>query len=518
MDAATREHSFWGNIALVQGPLFDRFLDALTSAKRRDHAVLVALAGYAFIWTLYAVIAKSSQDLHPDMTELIAWSRDLSFGFPKHPPFAAIVVRGWFAWLPIAGWTFYLLAMLMATATLWIAWELFGGYLNPAKRLVALCLLTFIPFFNFHALKFNVNTMLMPLWAVTTLCFLRSYRTRSSSYAALAGLGAALCMVTKYWSVCLLVGLAVAALSDPRRRAYFRSPAPWITVLTGMVVISPHIGWLEKHNFSPLDYAMLVHGDQSYGQAALDALRYCIDSLAYVCVPVGLVLLLAPPYRTSILDRVWPRDRERRLVTVVFWATLMAPILPAVLWGISINGIWTMSAWTLLPILLLSSPTIKLRPQAVSWTAGIALVLLLVFHVMAPAVAYVMHVQGLGPNLTQSKQLAKQVEAAWHSATRAPLRYVGGDESHGVVAYAQDRPRALLGLPLRKPASLRKNGMVLICYAEETTCISRSATAARSNPKTQKIETELTRTYFGRAGQPQHYVIFVIPPTDNISN
>lgn len=502
---------------MILGELLDRFSAALTSEERRARAVLVALAGYAFIWTFYGVIAKSSQDLHPDMTELIAWSRDLSFGFPKHPPFAALIVRGWFAWLPIVDWTFYLLAVLTATASLWIAWELFGDFLTPAKRVVAVCLLTFIPFFNFHALKFNVNTALMPLWAVTTLWFLRSYQTRSSSYAALAGLGAALCMVAKYWSICLLLGLTVGALSDPRRRAYFQSPAPWITALTAIVVISPHIGWLVKYNFTPFEYAMLVHGDQPYGQAALDALRYCIDSLAYVSVPVGLVLLLSWPHLDSIMDRVWPRDRERRLATIVFWVTLLAPILPAILWGISINAIWTMSAWTLMPVLLLSSPTVELGRPAVRRITGMAVALPLVFLAIAPGIAYVVHAYGLEPELTQSKQLAKQVEAAWHSATRAPLRYVGGNESYGVVAYAQDRPQALLGLPRPKAETLLKNGMVLICYAEEKTCISSSAAAARSSPESQKIETELTRNYFGVAGQPQRYVIFIIPPTDDVS-
>ena len=107
--------------------LLDRLIDALKGPKRRDRTVLVILGGYLFIWTLYGVIAKSNQDLHVDMTELIAWSRDLAFGFPKHPPFAAILVRGWFAWFPIDDWTYYLLAILTATTTLWIAWQLFDG-------------------------------------------------------------------------------------------------------------------------------------------------------------------------------------------------------------------------------------------------------------------------------------------------------------------------------------------------------------------------------------------------------
>ena len=65
---------------------FDRFIIAFTDPSRRDHTVLAVLGGYLLVWTLYGVVAKSNQDLHPDMTELIAWSRDLALGFPKHPP------------------------------------------------------------------------------------------------------------------------------------------------------------------------------------------------------------------------------------------------------------------------------------------------------------------------------------------------------------------------------------------------------------------------------------------------
>ena len=83
----------------------------------------------------------------------------------------------------------------------------------------------------------------------------------------LAGAGAAFCMVSKYWSIVLLAGLVVAALSDARRAAYFRSAAPWITVVTAIAVLSPHLGWLEKHDFSPVDYAMLVHGGHTVGDA-----------------------------------------------------------------------------------------------------------------------------------------------------------------------------------------------------------------------------------------------------------
>src|SRR5215469_16238979 len=205
-----------------------RLAEALRGDARRDRAMLLLLIGYALVWTLYGSIAKSSQDLHPDMVELISWSRDLSLGYPKHPPLGAWLVRLWFSVFPLEDWAFYLLAMLMPTLALWIFWRLSADYLDVEKRVLGVALLMVVPFYNFHALKFNANTLLMPAWAATTLAFLRSYRGRSASYGALAGICAALSMLAKYWSVVLLAGFVVAALIDPRRRAYFRSAAPWV--------------------------------------------------------------------------------------------------------------------------------------------------------------------------------------------------------------------------------------------------------------------------------------------------
>src|ERR1700693_4295229 len=111
----------------------DALRGALIDPERRERAVLVSLAAYLVLWTIYGTIAKSSQGLHPDMTELIAWSRDLSFGYLKHPPLAAWLVWLWFSVLPVAEWSYYLLAMLMPTLALWIVWRLSAGYLGAEK-------------------------------------------------------------------------------------------------------------------------------------------------------------------------------------------------------------------------------------------------------------------------------------------------------------------------------------------------------------------------------------------------
>ncbi len=250
----------------------DRLHGALTDPARCERTVLTSLAAYLVLWTVYGTIAKSGQGLHPDMTELLDWSRHLAWGY-KHPPLAAAIVWLWFTVFPVAGWSYYLLAMLMPTLTLWIVWRLSADYLDIEKQVFGIALLTLVPFFNFHALKFNVNTVLMPLWAATTLWFLRGYATRSALYAALAGAGAAAAMLGKYWSIFLIAGLVAAALIDKRRNAYFRSAAPWITVAVGLIVIAPHLVWLYQHHFEPFSYAMYVHGEKTFGATAVSRAR-----------------------------------------------------------------------------------------------------------------------------------------------------------------------------------------------------------------------------------------------------
>ena len=111
----------------------DRLLDALADPARRERTVVAVLLGYVALWTLYAAIAKGSQDIHADMSEQFALARELALGYPKHPPLAMMVVRAWFAVFPTADWAYYLLAMANVAPALWIAWRLVGALSRRRK-------------------------------------------------------------------------------------------------------------------------------------------------------------------------------------------------------------------------------------------------------------------------------------------------------------------------------------------------------------------------------------------------
>ena len=174
---------------------FERIFAALIDPAKSERTMFVLLSGYAAVWSLYGAIAKASQDLHFDIGEMFAWSHQVSLSAPTHPPLGAWLARAWFAVMPRQDWAFYLFGILLATIALWIAWRLAGRYLTPEKRVLGLALLSLLPFYNFHALKYNASSVLTPFWAATTWWFLLSFETRRGGFAALAGLAAGAAML-----------------------------------------------------------------------------------------------------------------------------------------------------------------------------------------------------------------------------------------------------------------------------------------------------------------------------------
>jgi len=372
-----------------------------------------------------------------------------------------------------------------------------------------------VPFFNFHALKFNANTVLLPLWAATTLCFLRSYERRSMLWAALAGVFAAASMLGKYWSVFLLLGLGTGALLDSRRAAYFRSAAPWVTMAVGLVLIAPHLAWLMNAEFTPLNYATAIRSGAG-GHPLKSAGGYLAGALAYAALPVVLALAAIKPSRVVAADMLWPGASERRLAITAFWLPLLLPAALAPVVGFEITSLWTMSAWALLPVVLLSSPLIALDRKPVTATLSAAVVFPIVMVAAAPFIAAAIHRGDGTPAAMHSRLLAQRVAHEWRRATDKPLLMVAGesDLAFGVAAYLPGRPSAFPEFnrrlaPWVDVARLKRDGVAIVCQAADPTCSMPAAALGLNGPRT---EVDVTRSYFGTLGPTGRYVIVIVPP------
>jgi 4-amino-4-deoxy-L-arabinose transferase-like glycosyltransferase len=496
---------------------FERIFDALIDPARSERTMLVLLAGYVVAWSVYGAIAKSSQDLHFDIGEMFAWSHQVSLSAPTHPPLGAWLVRIWFAVMPRQDWAFYALAILVATVALWIAWRLAGRYLTPEKRVLGLALLTLLPFYNFHALKFNASSVLTPFWAATTWWFLLSFDTRRPGWAALAGFAAGAAMLGKYWSIFLLAGLGLAALMDSRRGAYFRSPAPWVTIAAGAAVLAPHLFFVATHGLTTVGFAFTSHAT-TLASAAVDSLYFLAGVVGYIAAPIVLGALATMPSAAAIKDTLAPSTPEPRMVLVAFAAPLLLAALAGVAARAQLDPLWSMSAMTLLPVVLLGSPLVAVKRAAAVSILALAIVFPLVMVAASPVIALVIHRQGVPNYAGHYRLIAQAVEQAWRAQTNEPLRIVGGNRPvvDGSNFYFTGRPATFVVTePARTPwvdqARIEREGIAIVCPETETSCVREmNAYAARYGAKVDEVT--IARRFFGTADTPVQYRIAIVLP------
>src|ERR1700724_1744420 len=229
------------------------------------------IVGFAAAWMLFLMIAYLSGDLHPDVLETWSVGRSFAWGNPKHPPLMGWVAHAWTLVFPLTDWSFQLLAMANAAVALWAVDLIARRFVRGDKRAVVLLLLMLLPAYQFHAQRFNANTVLLAIWSLATYCFLRSFESRHFVWAAAAGATAAIAMLGKYYSIFLIGSFVFAAICHPQRRAYFGSSAPLVSVAAGLIVLGPHLHWLATTGAAPFGYA-LAHAGFRFGPALDEAL------------------------------------------------------------------------------------------------------------------------------------------------------------------------------------------------------------------------------------------------------
>jgi 4-amino-4-deoxy-L-arabinose transferase-like glycosyltransferase len=501
---------------------------ALVDPARQQRAVLAVLVAYVVVWTLYGLVAKAAQDIHPDTAELFTWSKSPALGYWKHPPFGVYVVKAWSIVFPIDDWSFYLLGIINAAVALWIAWRLSSSLLDNEKRAIGLALLTLVPFYNLFALNYNHNTLLIPLWAATTLFFLKSFETCSVRWAALAGLAAGVAMLGKYWSAVLLAGLGLAALTDPRRRTYFRSNAPWVTILVGSVVIGPHLVWLHQNHWVSLVYAMRAH-KTSIASVAASGFDYVLASILYAIVPIAVIAIAVRPSIAVVRDTLLPSSLNSRLVAVAFWAPILLAVTAALLGSSRLISLWAIPAMTLLPTVMLSSPLLEFRTETSIKIIGLAMILPLAALLLLAPVAGLSAF--LKPNANGSccyQLLADAAQRIWREHTDRPLKFVMGDvdAAVGVSFYSPDHPianpmdtvakRLDAGFPLIDMGAeeVRRSGALVVCRGGARECSPVLHILSSSISPERIMEVKLSRHFLGWLGKPATFSLVVMPPAE----
>jgi len=150
--------------------------------------VVVFLLAYAAVWTISATVWNLGRPIHFDMAEAFALSREPAIGYFKFSPLINWVTAAWFAVMPPAGWSFYLLAFLNAALGMWFVWLAAAFVVDRRRRIAAVALLGLMPVFTFGVALFNHNTFQLSLWPLVAVTFLASIERPHAAWSVLFGL------------------------------------------------------------------------------------------------------------------------------------------------------------------------------------------------------------------------------------------------------------------------------------------------------------------------------------------
>ena len=381
-------------------------------------AVPLLLTGFVAVWMAFLAIAYLVGDLHSDVLETWTFGRTFEWGSSKHPPLMGWIARAWTSVFPLADWSFQLLALVNSAIALWAVDLISRRFVRGDKRIVVLLLLMLPPTYQLFAQRFNANAVLLAVWPIATYCFLRSFETRELKWAVAAGATAALAMLGKYYSVFLIGSFVFAALCHPRRQAYFRSPAPWISAGVGLVALAPHLFWLATTGGMPIIYALKQHAGKEFVPALREALLFLLGAASGLVLPAALWVAIAGR-RLKMLPRDFRKmDPGLFLLFLIAVGTIAFPAVTAVVVGANMPGIWASQGLFLFCLLAVCSTTYPIERfysvNLIVIVAGIALVAALV---VAPLHAYYRNTHPLNEGRNFYRLSVIELTRRWHKRT-----------------------------------------------------------------------------------------------------
>ena len=215
--------------------------------------VLLCLLGMVALWTILCGLSHSAPDL--DGMEELVWAASLELGYTKHPPLPSWFMHFATEWLGRPTWLPFLMGQLFSALGLWFVWKLGRELTTPRRALIATLLVSVTAYFSLRGTIYNHNTA--QLWSITASIWLfyRALRDQRTRDWLLLGVVCGLAMLTKYSALIQFAAFFLYLLrSGAWRRRRTWTGAGW-AALAFVLVISPHLWWLDLHHFEPLLYA-----------------------------------------------------------------------------------------------------------------------------------------------------------------------------------------------------------------------------------------------------------------------
>jgi Dolichyl-phosphate-mannose-protein mannosyltransferase len=250
---------------------------------------------------------------HRDELQFLSDAHHLDWGYVSYPPLTPFIERislGLFG-LSLIGLRMFSVigqAIVIVVSGL-MARDLGGGRLAQFATALAVAL---SPLPVFEATEFQYTSFAFLWWVLIAWFTIRLLKTDNPRWWVGIGVALGLSLLTKYAVVFFIVGILVGMACSVARR-YFASKWFWAGVALALVIFSPNILWLIRHDFISYTFLQHIHTrDVGEGRADGFLLGQFTACANLFSAPVWLIGLYA-----------FLRNRRYRMVAFMYLVPLL---------------------------------------------------------------------------------------------------------------------------------------------------------------------------------------------------
>jgi 4-amino-4-deoxy-L-arabinose transferase-like glycosyltransferase len=409
------------------------------TTKNINNIYYIFITAHLIFWTL--IPSLTNQNLPLDTIEALAWGSNLDWGFNKHPPMSAFFPEVFFQIFGSQDWAYYLLSQIFVLISFYYVFKFSKEFFNnDLLGLISVLLIEAIYFYNFTTPEFNVNVCQLPFWSLTVYFSWKIYSSKEVKFTDcfLVGLFAAIGFLSKYLFVYLLVSIDLLFIYfifiKGERKFDFKY---LITVEVFLIVLVPHLIWLNNNEFITITYGLARTGlEQS---SLIDHIKF---PLIFLIKQVGLLipfLILVWLLIKKIKFKFDLKDKKLLFLLSINILPILLIFLTSLAIGSKIRTMWMTPVYlffgTLFVYLFQAQINIKkLKPFVIGF--------IFLFFLSPIIYTYVSISKDNKRTDYPGKEIAIKTQYAWDQQFKSKINVVYGNEwNAGNLSYhLQSRP------------------------------------------------------------------------------
>ena len=317
--------------------------------KNLDNIFFIFLISHLIIWTIVPSISNINLPL--DTIEHLAWSTNLSWGYTKHPPVIAVVLRFFYQIFGSNDWAYYFVSQLFICISFYFVWRLSEEFFrDKVLSILSVLLLELIIFHNYTSPEFNVYICQLPFKVLTVYFCWKSINEKNYLNWFLFGIFAALGFLTHYSFLYIILAIKfffiIKIIEEKKFYAVYFIPG-----IIFFLILLPHLYWLYENNFTTISYAL----DRT-GMASKQIIDHLLNPFIFTLKQIGILIpffLVVGILIKKIKFKINFKDRKTLFLIYINLIPILLVIITSLITGAKIRTMWMSTFYLFFGILIL---------------------------------------------------------------------------------------------------------------------------------------------------------------------